>query len=342
MNLVHLAWKYLKEFPEFIPAAISALTVLVLGVPLYLGMWYFLRRRKMAFPLRLQFACAGSFLLFAGLAFISNSPLSGKIPGIVMNAYLFIACGMVSYTLVPLVDVLVIDYYLISRKKMYFSPPLRGVINFLVFIISFLPIMRYMLRFNPFALIAIPTIATAGIALALQDTFKAFFAGIGLGRMIRIGDWIVFQDKEGSVLNINWGRTILRTIQGDQLFIPNTLLLTQPFYNYSSHHAHRLTLKTGVAYSASPERVKAVLERCAQNLPDILDIPKPTAQVLSFEQATIDYGVFFWVSDYGRRYQTYDALATRVWEAFRQEGFEFPAPFPYKPIDPRSGPAKAL
>src|SRR6266480_3020518 len=185
MNIIHQIWSTLLKFPEFLPGVVAALTVLVLALPLYFGMWYFLHRRQLPFPWRLRFACLSSFILFAGLAFIFPTPLANKIPSIVMNAYLFVACGTVAYTIVPLVDVFLIEYYLMGIRQIYISPPVRRVINFTVFCLSFLPIARYMLRFNPLALVAIPTIATAVIALALQDTLKAYIAGIGLGQLIR-------------------------------------------------------------------------------------------------------------------------------------------------------------
>jgi small-conductance mechanosensitive channel len=331
MDAILKSWHTLKEFPEYLPAAEAALAILILAVPVYLGLWYFLYRRRLPFSWRLQVACLGDFVLFAGLAFLFASPWGQYIiPW--LRIYLFVVCVIASYCIVTLIDVFLLQHYLSDVRRVYISPPLRKVINISVFCLTILPILHYVLHFNPFTLVAIPTIATAGIALAFQDTLKAFFAGIGLGRLIRVGDWVALQDKEGRVTDIKWGRTVLRTVQGDLLFIPNTLLLTQPFYNYSSHHAHRLTLKIGVSYTISPARVKAVMEQCALNVPDILSSPKPVAQLLSFNDASIHYGLFYWVEDYGRRYETHDALATRIWEAFQKEGFELPFPFPVKPL----------
>ncbi len=333
MKLLDDIWTVLKQFPEYLPGVAAALSLLVLALPLYFGIWYFLKRRSLPFPARLHVACLGAFVLFSGLAFIFYSPLSNKIPAIALNAYLFVACGMAAYTVVPLVDVFVVEYYFIAQRGVYISPPLRKVLNFSVFILSFLPMMHYVLRFNPLALVAIPTIATAGIALALQDTLKAFIAGVGLGQLVRMGDWISFQDKEGRVKDINWARTVLRTMQGDTLFIPNTLLLAQPFLNYSTRRAHRFTLKIGVSYTASPEKVKQAMIQCAENLPEILSSPTPVAQVLDFSDLSVHYALFYWVDDYGKRYEIYDKLATRVWEAFRKQGFEIPFPAPTYPLE---------
>src|SRR4051812_38633078 len=104
-------------------------------------------------------------------------------------------------------------------------------------------------------------------------------------------------------------------MQGDMLFIPNTLLLQRPFTNYSAHHSHRFTLKVGVAYSAAPEKVKEAMVRCCQEVVGVAAAPPPGAQVLAFENGFVQYGLFYWVDDYGKHYEVQDRLASRVWEA---------------------------
>src|SRR5205807_8154967 len=151
----------------------------------------------------------GAFILFAGLAFLLASPLAGHLPGPVITAYLFLTCIAAALGAVSLIDVFLLRHYLIQVKRIYISPPLRTVIKFSVFCLALLPVLRFVLDFNPLALVAIPTIATAGIAFALQDTLKAFIAGIGLGHMIRLGEWIAFQNKEGRVVDLYWVWTVI-------------------------------------------------------------------------------------------------------------------------------------
>ena len=180
----------------------------MLALPLYAGVWYFLHRRKnRPFPWRTPLRLSGVVRFLCRSRCLFSSPLATKIPSIVLNAYLPVACLVAAYAAgCPLVDIFFLEQYLIGVRKVYISPPLRKVINFGVFCLSFIPIMHYILRYNPLALIAIPTIATAWIALALQDTLKAFIAGVGLGSLVRVGDWIAYQDKEDAGCWIWTGR----------------------------------------------------------------------------------------------------------------------------------------
>ncbi|OGR92098.1 MAG: hypothetical protein A2992_08665 [Elusimicrobia bacterium RIFCSPLOWO2_01_FULL_59_12] len=331
MNTLQTYWVLLKQFPEYLPGMIAAAAVLVIAAPIYMALWYFLYRRQLEFPWRLRIAVLGVFVLFSGLAFAFASPLADRITAL-LNAYLFLTCLAAAYCIVALLDIFFVQHYLMRARQIYVSPPLRKIVNLGVFCLSLLPILHYVLKFNPLTLIAIPTIATAGVALAMQDTLKAFIAGVGLGQQIHVGDWIAFQDKEGHVVDINWGRTVLRTIDGDSLYIPNTLLLAQPFTNYSSPRTHRMTLKAGVYYTAPPEHVKRAMESCAPLVPGVAEHPKPAAQVLAMGESSITYALYYWVQDYGQRSEIQDQLASRVWEAFRREGFELPQQFPARPI----------
>ena len=332
MSTVLYFWHHLEEFPEYLPGLAAAFTILIVALPIYLGILFFLYRRRLHFAVRHHVAFLSVFVLFAGLAFLLGTPLSKYVHPVLINAYLFITCMLAAYAVVALLDIFFVQHYLMSVRRVYISPPLRKVIQIGVFLIALLPILHFVLKFNPLTLVAIPTIATAGIALALQDTLKTFIAGIGLGKVIRVGQWIAFQDKEGRVIDINWARTVLRTMDGDILMIPNNQLQTQSFTNYTADRFHRMTFKVGVSYKAPPLRVKQVLERSARDLPGAAAHPEPAAVILSYGEGAIQYALYFWVEDYAARFLIQDQVATRVWEAFRQEGFELPVPFPSKPI----------
>jgi small-conductance mechanosensitive channel len=327
MESLQALWYYLKQFPEYLPAFAAALGILILGVPVYMGIWYFIYRRKLLFPWDLRIGLLGVFVMFAGLAFAFASPFARHIQPL-LKTYMFLTSVVAAYCIVALLDIFIVQYYLMEKRKIYVSPPLRKVINLSVFCLSLLPILHFVLKFNPFTLIAIPTIATAGVALALQDTMKAFIAGVGLGRLIRLGDWIGFQDKEGRVVDINWGRTVLRTIDGDLLFVPNNLLMTQPFMNFSTHRSHRMTFKVNAAGTAPPERVKQAMKQCAENLQGLVKFPEVVAQVSAMPDGVVSYALYYWIEDYGQRLDIQDQLAGRIWEAFRKEGFEMAFPFP--------------
>jgi small-conductance mechanosensitive channel len=88
----------------------------------------------------------------------------------------------------------------------------------------------------------------AGLAFALQDVFKNFVGGILIivSGLYRIGDRISIDDNVGDVMDIGILNSTLMEIRGgvggDQpsgrlLIIPNGLVITRSFYNYTRDHS---------------------------------------------------------------------------------------------------------
>jgi small-conductance mechanosensitive channel len=91
-------------------------------------------------------------------------------------------------------------------------------------------------------------ILAAGLAFALQDVFRNFVGGILIiiSGYYLVGDRISIDDKSGDVMDIGIFNTTLMEIRGwvggDQpsgrlLIIPNGLVLTHSFYNYTRDHS---------------------------------------------------------------------------------------------------------
>ncbi len=86
------------------------------------------------------------------------------------------------------------------------------------------------------------------LGLALQDTLGGLFAGITLisTRQFKIGDWLNAGDVIGKVITVNWYSTSLETLEGDLLVIPNSVLASDPFRNYSQPtpvHMERIVIQ---------------------------------------------------------------------------------------------------
>src|SRR5688500_12176108 len=126
----------LKAFPEYVLALKGSLSILLAGLPIYLGLWYFLYRRKLTISLGVTFNFIGAFVLFAGLAFLLASPLSVHLPDIVVKAYLFMTCVVAAMGVVSLIDIFFLRYYLTQLKRVYISPPLRAVIKIVIFVVA--------------------------------------------------------------------------------------------------------------------------------------------------------------------------------------------------------------
>jgi small-conductance mechanosensitive channel len=127
----------------------------------------------------------------------------------------------------------------------------RYTANKVLFVLSIILIVVLCLRIwvtDTSMLIVSYGILAAGLAFALQDVFRNFVGGILtiISGYYIVGDRISIDDKSGDVMDIGIFNTTLMEIRGwvggDQpsgrlLIIPNGLVLTHAFYNYTRDHS---------------------------------------------------------------------------------------------------------
>lgn len=102
------------------------------------------------------------------------------------------------------------------------------------------------------ALLAFGGVGGVAIGFAAQDLLANFFGGlmIYLDRPFTIGDWIRSPDRkiEGTVENIGWRLTIVRTFDKRPLYIPNSVFTTLAVENPSRMSNRRIKETIGIRY----------------------------------------------------------------------------------------------
>lgn len=108
-------------------------------------------------------------------------------------------------------------------------------------------------------------LASAGIVgiiagFAFKDIASNAFAGmlLNINRPFKIGDWVQINDNYGVVSGISWITTALKTVPGQEVFVPNQLIYSSTFTNFSSYGTRRVILQSGVSYKDDLEHVKEV------------------------------------------------------------------------------------
>jgi MscS family membrane protein len=86
-------------------------------------------------------------------------------------------------------------------------------------------VMLQALGINMSAVITIGGIGGAGVAFAMKDVVANFFGGIVvmLNRPFKVGDAIVSGKIDGTVSRIGLYATLLRTEDGNTLYVPNSI-----------------------------------------------------------------------------------------------------------------------
>ena len=300
-----------------------AITFLLIVTIIYVSSRYFLVNKKV-FHQGLNLAYAGTIFTFLFRWYTKNYFSFNSSLNHWVDLFFYLA---VIYFALKVSDQLLVDYYLIRIRDLYIAPQLRNTIFLIIYLLAVLIIARNIWHLNPTAILAIPTVLTAGIALAFQDTLKTFIAGIFLNKVIHLGDWIAFGNYQGEVTAMDWVRTTIRTRDGDHIFILNSVLAASDIYNFSLHYRnHRCSIKLGVSYQHPPHLVKAALREATRNIPEIISNPPVEVYLEQYSDFSIIYGLYFWINDYARYQRIMDEVASRIWYIFRRHNIEIPYP----------------
>lgn len=99
-------------------------------------------------------------------------------------------------------------------------------------------------------------------ALAAKDLLGNFFGSLTvvLDRPFHIGDWVVIGDVEGSVEEVGFRSSRIRTFYDSVITLPNALLTTSKIDNMGARHYRRMTTTLSLTYDTSPEKMDAFCE----------------------------------------------------------------------------------
>ena len=100
------------------------------------------------------------------------------------------------------------------------------------------------------------------LALAAKDTIENLFGSITvlLDRPFNVGDWIKVGDQEGTVTEVGFRSTRIRTFYDSIITIPNSHLINRTVDNMGGRRYRRWSTKLGVQYDTSPEKIEAFCE----------------------------------------------------------------------------------
>jgi potassium-dependent mechanosensitive channel len=170
---------------------------------------------------------------------------------------------------------------------------------------------------------------SVGIGFGLQSVVSNFVSGLILlaERPIRVGDSIVVKGEEGWVRRIRVRATEIETFERASVIIPNSELITGVVKNWT--HANtmgRIILKIGVDYASDPEQVRDLLLACANEHPQVVDVPPPRALLLNFGDNALEFELRCVVADFDRSLIVKSDLYFAILRRLRAAGIRIPAP----------------
>lgn len=167
------------------------------------------------------------------------------------------------------------------------------------------------------------------IGFAVRDSLENYISSImlSLRQPFRANDHVIINDREGIVVRLTSRATILMTIDGNHLRIPNSVVFKGIILNYSTNPERRFEFELGVDAEDNPiAAMKAGLD-AMQNHDFVLKNPEPNAIIETVGDSNIVIKFMGWVdqskTDFGKARSV--AIKT-VMTVLDEQGFTLPEP----------------
>ena len=173
------------------------------------------------------------------------------------------------------------------------------------------------------SLVAMLSVAGLAVSLALQNTLSNVAGGIMLlvTNPFQVGDYVEADGISGTVHAIDLSYTAIITIDGKEIFVPNSQLSGTKIVNYTVLGRRRVDLNFTASYDAPTETVKAACLAAVAATPNVLPEPAPVVYLTEYGSSAIEYSVRCWTrtEDY---WNAFFALNENLRDAFAAAGVE--------------------
>jgi small-conductance mechanosensitive channel len=186
------------------------------------------------------------------------------------------------------------------------------------------------LGFNISAVVAGLGIGGIAIALAAQtilgDLFSYFV--IFFDRPFEVGDFIVVQDKVGTVEYTGIKTTRIRALSGEQLVFSNTDLTNSRIHNFKKMERRRVVFKLGVIYQTTAAQLEEIPKIVRKIIEDQQDTTFDRGHFASYGDFSLNFEFVYYVlgADYVKYMDTQQTINLSVYRTFEEKGIEFAYP----------------
>jgi MscS family membrane protein len=180
---------------------------------------------------------------------------------------------------------------------------------------------------NPATLLAPAGVIGIIVGFSARETVANFFGSISLyaDDTYKRGDFIELDSGvSGTVRDISVRSTVLQTLDGDLVTIPNSRLNEGKIVNKSSPRPdRRINSRIGVSYDADPERVTDILHEAAE---PVSEQREPEVHLRSFGDSALVFEVFVWIAAPDDKLAAEHELNVALYRALDDAGIEIPYP----------------
>ncbi|HSM15535.1 MAG TPA: mechanosensitive ion channel family protein [Gemmatimonadales bacterium] len=175
---------------------------------------------------------------------------------------------------------------------------------------------------------------TAGLAglvigFAFKDIVENYLAGtiLAMRQPFAKNDQILVDTFEGKVVRLTPRETILMSVQGNHIRIPNAMIFRSPLINYTRNPLRRFEFDYGVGTTDDLEAAREVAVSTLTAMDGVLADPPPEALVVAIGESSVTMRSMAWVDQREADFLRVRSEAIRsVKKELEEKGFTLPSP----------------
>ena len=196
---------------------------------------------------------------------------------------------------------------------------IRSVIKVVLSVVLFMVVASFV-GVDVTGVVALASVLTLAISLALQDALTNLIGGITLlnTKPFVVGDYVEVAGQGGTVQEVGLAYTRLTTGDNKQISIPNSAVVAAEIVNYTATGSRRVDIAVSASYDSPVELVLEALKEAAE-VPERLQEKDIFAAVANYGDSAIEYTLRLWVAtpDY---WAVKFAVNKRIKEVFDAKG----------------------
>jgi small-conductance mechanosensitive channel len=168
------------------------------------------------------------------------------------------------------------------------------------------------------------SLGSSGIVNQVMSGFTLTYS-----RALRVGDFVAVGDVEGTVTQVGTLSTKIKTVRGEDVTIPNALVVSQTVTNYSrfaNTEGVFVPTQITIGYDVPWRQVQALLVLAASRSAGVRRTPAPIVSQSALEDFYIRYTLLFCIDHPAERRKTLATVHANILDAFNEYGVQITSP----------------
>jgi small-conductance mechanosensitive channel len=211
------------------------------------------------------------------------------------------------------------------------AQPTRRILTTLVWVFAVIVAYPYMPGSNTDAFKGVSVFLGLMLTLGSSGLINQIVSGftVTFSRAVRLGDFVRIGDVEGTVIHLGVLSTKVKTLQLEEVTIPNAVVAAQTATDYSRFADTEgvfTSTSVTIGYDAPWRQVQSLLLLAAERTPGLRREPKPRVYQMALEDFYVRYTLWVSLERQESRLVTLNTLHANIQDLFNEYGVQIMSP----------------